>query len=292
VGLGPDFEYRTSADEFLALQCEDCGTVYLSPRPAVEETKRIYPTTYHAFAFSRQNYGLAHLVRERIERARLSRVARSLQPGAAVLDVGCGDGFHLEILRNIGRNALSLTGLDLDERAVAAARERGLDVRLGTVQHAPFPPGSFDLALLIATIEHVADPSEVLAAVRGLLKPGGRILVITDNTDTLDFRINKGRYWGGYHFPRHWNLFDRRALSELARRNGLEVESIATTFSPVNWVYSIRNRLDDRGTPRGLVEFFSLKSPVALGVFTLWDLLNVAAGRGALLRAVLRRPRL
>jgi hypothetical protein len=147
------------------------------------------------------------------------------------------------------------------------------------------------MVLLIATIEHVADPPAVLAAIRHLLKPGGRVIIVTDNTATLDFAIWKGRYWGGYHFPRHWNLFNEASITKLARLSGFGVSSISTSVSPVNWVYSIRNCLDDFNAPKSIVDFFSLNSPLALAAFTVWDMLQTSTGHGALLRAVLKKTR-
>ncbi|HRH45113.1 MAG TPA: methyltransferase domain-containing protein, partial [Pyrinomonadaceae bacterium] len=146
------------------------------------------------------------------------------------------------------------------------------------------------LALLIQTVEHVASPPELLANVRKILRPGGRVVIVTDNTDSLDFKLFKRRHWGGYHFPRHWNLFNPLTLKKLADKTGFEVERLTTQVSPVNWVYSVRNSLSDRRAPRWLVEQFSLKSPVSLGIFTIFDTLNNLAGRGALLNAVLKRP--
>jgi hypothetical protein len=58
----------------------------------------------------------------------------------------------------------------------------------------------------------------------------------------------------------------------------------------VNWVYSIRNMLQDLGAPKWLVNQFSLSTPITLGFFTLFDMVNQRFGRGALLQAVLRRP--
>ena len=55
VGVGEDFEYRTSADTFLAMQCRRCGLVYLNPRPDVSEFETIYPENYHSHIFV---YGL------------------------------------------------------------------------------------------------------------------------------------------------------------------------------------------------------------------------------------------
>jgi SAM-dependent methyltransferase len=147
-----------------------------------------------------------------------------------------------------------------------------------------------DLALMIQTIEHVEDPAGVLEATLKLLKPGGRLMIVTDNTRSPDFQVFKSRHWGGYHFPRHWNLFNRAALGKLAKRVGYDIEEIATIVSPVNWVYSVRNVLDDLGAPRRVVGWFSLESTFSLGFFTVFDSVNQLAGRGALLRAMLRRP--
>jgi SAM-dependent methyltransferase len=174
---------------------------------------------------------------------------------------------------------------------VERARRRGLDVRQISVDSAELDADSYDLVLLIQTIEHVADPLAVLRRIGELLRPGGRLLVVTDNTASLDFRLNRSRHWGGYHFPRHWNLFDQPSLRLAAERAGLEVDQLGTMMSPVNWTYSVRNRLVDHGAPQWLVEQFSLSAPLALGVFTLVDSVHTALGRGALLRAVLRRPR-
>ena len=72
---------------------------------------------------------------------------------------------------------------------------------------------------------------------------GGKLVVVTDNTDSFDFKFFKGSYWGGYHFPRHWNLFNRKSLEKLAKKTGFEIAKLTTVVSPVNWVYSIHNSL-------------------------------------------------
>jgi SAM-dependent methyltransferase len=290
VGTGQDFEYGTSADSFEALQCRTCGLVYLDQRPAVSELGRIYPPEYHAFDFSPAKFGLAYAVRRRLEARRALRWCRGLDPQARILDVGCGDGFHLRLLREFGSPGWRLEGVDLSERAVSAARRVGLTVHRGDVQNLALADGSYDLALLIATIEHVEDPLGVLTAVRRLLRPGGRVVIVTDNTEAVSFALFKRRHWGGYHFPRHWHLFNPQAVRMLAMRTALEIESLRTLLTPVNWVYSIRNALVDRGAPPWLYEHFSLSSPISLGVFTIFDGLQQLLGRGGLLEVVFRRP--
>jgi SAM-dependent methyltransferase len=206
-----------------------------------------------------------------------------------VIDIGCGDGFHLDLMRTYGDPNWELAGVDLDPRAIKAARGRGLTVHEGTVESLDLPPASFDVALMIQTIEHVSDPPAVLRATRELLRPGGRLMLVTDNTGSLDFRLFRGRHWGGYHFPRHWNLFNESSMRAIAAKTGFEVESFATMMSPVNWTYSVRNMLDDWGVRRKVVDQFSLEAAPALAAFTAFDTLHTLAGRGALLRVLLRR---
>jgi SAM-dependent methyltransferase len=290
LAVGEDFEYRTSPDSFLAVKCRGCGLVYLNPRPAMSELDRIYPPDYHAFDFSADRYGFVYKVRQRLEAKRILKACKGLPDNARILDVGCGDGFHLDLLQKFGKSSWQLEGIDMSDRAVEMGKLRGLEIHQGTVQSMAIPEGTYDLAFMIATIEHVDQPLEVLQAVGKMLKPGGTVVMVTDNTDTLDFKWFQGRHWGGYHFPRHWNLFSPLTIRRLAQEAQLEVVELKTIVSPVNWVYSIRIRLQDWGAPKWLVNQFSLNTPITLGIFTLFDMVNQFFGHGALLRVVLRRP--
>lgn len=292
VGVGEDFEYRTSADTFLAMQCGSCGLVYLNPRPAASEFERIYPANYHAFDFSQEDFGFVHKVRSRLEAKRLLQLCKDLPDDARILDVGCGDGFHLKLLKKYGKASWTLEGVDVDKRAAEMAEKAGLKVHLGNIEELDLPKNSYDLAIMFQTIEHVEKPEKVLSAVLEILKPGGKLVVVTDNTDSIDFALFKGSYWGGYHFPRHWNLFNRRSLKKLAIKTGFEIAKLTTVVSPVNWVYSIHNSLVAFAAPRFLIDRFTLRSTVSLSIFTSLDIALQKFGRGALLRAILKKNEL
>jgi SAM-dependent methyltransferase len=290
VAVGEDFEYRSSPDIFPAVRCRGCGLIYLAARPQLADLSRIYPPAYHAYDFSHHRFGFAHDVRSRLEARRVLRYCRGLPEDARILDVGCGDGFHLRLLREYGEPSWRLEGVDANPRAVKAAEASGLAVHEGLLQHLHLPKATYDLVLLIQTLEHLDDPVGVLREARSLLKPGGRLVIVTDNTDTFDFRIFKGRHWGGYHFPRHWNLFNRATLRGLARKVEMDVEALEWSLSPVNWVYSLHNLLVDCGAPRWLVNRFGLAAPGSLALFTIVDAFCGLLGKGALIRATFRRP--
>lgn len=290
IGVGTDFEYRTSDDTFLAVECNSCGLVYLNPRPDASEFETIYPPSYHAFDFSEKDFGVVYKIRSRLEAKRLLSWCAALPDNARILDVGCGDGFHLNLLKVYGRKSWTLEGVDLDKRAARMAEKSGLKVHLGSIETLDLPKDAYDLALMIQTIEHLEKPFETLAAIKNVLKPGGKLVIVTDNTDSLDFKLFKNGYWGGYHFPRHWNLFNQNSFAKLAEKAGFEIADLTTQVSPVNWVYSIHNALKDWGKPHWLVNQFTLKSTVSLSAFTSLDIVLQKIGKGALLRAILQKP--
>lgn len=290
IADGEDFEYRTSKDEFSISQCNSCKLVYLNPRPAESEFERIYPSSYHAFEFSEKEFGFVYKVRRKLEANRLLSWCKGLPDDARILDVGCGDGFHLDVLQEFGKKTWKLEGVDVDERAVSIGLKNGLKIHHGTLETVDLPKKSYDLVILIQTVEHVAEPTTLLEQIYSLMRPGGRLVIVTDNTDSLDFTIFNKRHWGGYHFPRHWYLFNKSTMARLAEKTGFELEKLTTQVSPVNWTYSVRNKLVDRNSPDWLVNLFSLKSTLALSLFTAFDTIHQLFGRGALLNASLRRP--
>ncbi len=290
VATGKDFEYESSPDSFVAKRCSNCGLVFLDPRPAMSELPTIYGPEYHAYDFTEEKFGLAYRVRSWLESRRLRKWCGDLPPGARIIDIGAGDGFHLKLLEQLGGGKWSLEGVDPDSHAISAARAKGLQMHHGLVQDLDLPQDSYDFATLIMTIEHVDSPDRMLEDVAKLLKPGGCVGIITDNTGSPDFAIAKRRHWGGYHFPRHWNLFSKASIRKLASNAGLEVVRIRTLVSPVNWTYTMHNWLKDRGAPKFLYSQFGLDKPLPLAFFTIMDSLLAVFGKGAILGVVLRKP--
>lgn len=94
------------------------------------------------------------------------------QPGERILDLGCGDGVLTERIADMGADVV---GVDASEDLVAAARARGLDVRLGDGQALAFD-GEFDAAFSNAALHWMMDGHKVVAGIRRALRPGGRFV--------------------------------------------------------------------------------------------------------------------
>ena len=231
-------------------------------------------------------------MRRRLEARRLLQaLASACPPARAILDVGCGDGFHLDLLASsaaaAGSSKASTSTSAPSPRPSAGSRcpprhRRGLDL----------PAALYDAALLIQTIEHVGHPAEVLGAVGRLLKPGGRLLVVTDNTGSLDFRLASRRHWGGYHFPRHWYLFDDASLRLLAAQGRLD--SVVARHDGEPGQLGVLGAQRARRLGRAEVVRRPVLAPVARGARRVHASSTPPTrrpGRGALLRVILQRPR-
>ena len=290
IASGVDFEYHTSSETFTMYRCANCDALFLNPRPARSELGTIYSSDYHAFAFTEEEFGLSYVLRRQIERRRLLEWCDRVPSHGAIIDIGSGDGFHLGILREFGDPTWRLEAVEPDPRSSEALSGRGLKVHTGFLEELGLDPGQYDFALMIMVIEHVDDPIGILREVHKILRPGGEVGIVTDNIRAPDARLGRSSHWGGYHFPRHFNLYSARSLTTLAVAAGFEVERITTMVSPVNWTYTVHNYLEDRGAPGWARRLFTLRSPLALAGFTVVDLMARAMGRGALLRAVLRKP--
>lgn len=293
LASGRDYEYDTAPDYFDLVRCHGCGLVFIQPRPAPAAMAVIYPENYYAYREEEAERPFVKFFRDRIERIKVRRYERLIGKGtASLLDVGCGDGRLLEILRRFGPAGWQLAGIEIGEGAARRALARGFEVRCGDFEALPVKGWEerFDCALLHHVIEHTRRPREALVKLRALLRPGGVLSVETPEVEGWDFRLFRSRYWGGYHIPRHFYLFDRHTLARLLREEGFEIVSVRSMPSPAFWVFSVHNWLADRPWGRHLTGFCQPQNVLAVGTATAIEAVQLLTrGQSTNLQVLARR---
>ena len=161
----------------------------------------------------------------RIEARQMMHLAR-VSKGTRVLEIGCGGGGLLRLLRKRGAVAVGMDTLD-----VALELARGRDdpagqlydvIRVGVEAALPFRDAAFDVIVGQHAVEHLTDVGVALCEWKRLLKPGGRLALATPNA----------RYPDPAHFADadHRRVFSLPELRDAAERAGFAIEAAYTMF--------------------------------------------------------------
>ncbi len=215
--------YRTTDKKFAVVRCGGCGLLRLDPQPAPEELKQYYPRHYWFAPDQSAASRLEERYRRLVLRDHVRFVERALRGSRArgpLLDVGCGGGLFLGMLRERGFRVM---GLDWSREAAAIAwRRQGAPAVCGSLEKPPFAPGTLGAITMFHVIEHLYDPRAYLIAARQLLARDGRLVVQVPNAACWQFRV-LGSRWNGIDVPRHLYDFRDRDLERLLESCGFEV---------------------------------------------------------------------
>lgn len=292
IAGSPDFEYRTCSNEFTFGECADCGTVYLVDRPDASGLGTIYPDSYIPYSFNEHLGPIIAFARNVVQKKKVGPVRQYAPEKALVVDVGCGGGEFLRILRDSGDSSWRLVGVDISERAMDVLKQLNIEGVLGRFEEMEWPLPAPDVIVMNQVIEHLEDPKAVVARSFDLLRPGGVLMMETPSVDAWDAKLFRKRHWGGWHTPRHWVLYTPETLKRLADEAGFETVEVTHLLSPNFWLQSLHHKLSEGGAlSRRLAKLFDVSNPVALPIATLIDVVQIRlTGKTSNFRLVARKP--
>jgi 2-polyprenyl-3-methyl-5-hydroxy-6-metoxy-1,4-benzoquinol methylase len=213
VGFNP-FSSLDESCELKKLLCMGCGLAHYSPQIIGDHTLYnklskfdwYYPKNKWEFDFA-------------------VRLLKRYKPNS-VLEVGCGAG---EFLHRLSSCVDRVVGVDINERAIAAAISKGLDV---SNQSLAAMTETFDMIFMFQVLEHLEAPGAFVSDLVGRINPGGYLVLAVPNPDGYMKEVE-------VVFldmpPHHSTCWSEEALENLAAAHGLSKVCYAT--EPMNLEY-------------------------------------------------------
>ncbi|MHB1389992.1 MAG: class I SAM-dependent methyltransferase [Thermoleophilia bacterium] len=232
--------------EFNLVKCQDCGLVYVSPRPFYEEMARFYPQD--DYDLYNKAAGLTRKNMDQLGRLlgpRKGRIEVYKRPGR-LLDIGFGDGSFLYFMKETGWDVM---GVDYNEQMVERVREAGIDAAVGQLEDAHFADGEFDVVTLWGVLEHVQSPTQTIKEISRISGDQALLVVYTQNAAAPEARW-LGRDWFIWEVPRHLYSFNPDNIARLLATGGFCVSEIVYEtplyYCQMNWQYFKERRLRRR----------------------------------------------
>ena len=199
-------------------KCSDCGFVFMRKIPTSAELE----SYYSVYAYENE--------KEMSEPTRVS--LESLVKGFdlyrqnnRILDVGCGEGWILEVAK---KNGWDVYGTEYSARAIEICEAKGIKMYKGVLKPEEMQANEFDVIVSSETIEHINNPREDFSNICKLLRKGGLLYVATPNFNAYLRYMLKEKYYI-IQYPGHLSYYTKKTLHNLLRTCGLKKVKLLTT---------------------------------------------------------------
>ena len=179
------------------VKCSSCDFVFCQRKPTAEELKVHYGLYPRANAISE------------ITLKRYSGLLDAFEPYRKtnnIIDVGCGDGFFLEVAK---RRKWNVFGTEFTKEAIDVCEQKGIQMTVSPLNSNLYPSDFFDIITSFEVIEHINNPKEELKSFYSILRKGGIVYVTTPNFNSISRNILKSR-WNIIEYPEHLSYYTTR----------------------------------------------------------------------------------
>ncbi len=230
------------------LRCKNCSTAFVSPMPSKEEAKSVYLDSSYFFGqadVGYRNYEEMHKALRLLFQRRLQQLAKLIPQKGRLLDVGCADGYFLELARAQG---WEIAGVEVSpEMSSYASQHLGIRV-YDSIDELAYQ--KWDVVTLWEVVEHLPNPIDELRRLGDLLRPGGLLLLSTPNAGHWQ-ALQRPSEWLEYRAPAHLVLFTPTSLFHALERAGfkqIQIQKSGVSPKFPNWLQVLTRELRQKVT--------------------------------------------
>ena len=196
------------------------------------------------------------------------------------LDIGCGPGHFLTILKDLDFNVY---GIEPSETAARIGKDKfGLDIKTGTLLDHKFPDNYFHFITMNHVLEHLHNPVDVLSEAKRILHPNGMIRIQTPNIDAYGYKRFKNN-WLPIDTPRHLIIYSKQSIAALADKTGLELKTFSTTLTKSvlyrSLEYEIRSKANSKDF--GFTGQYKTSQKLFINALNLYERMLILLGKDA-----------
>ena len=233
---------ESASIEFSVSLCKGCGLLYQNPRSGVDLYRKYYE---NCSQFKRPNYNAGQI---KLRELQLDFLNRNVKGKRDIVDVGCGSGYFLNMLRKDG---WSVFGIEPSRSACQVAKEDfNIDVYNCFLEEYE-EDQLFDVVCMRHVIEHLHDPVKMLEKANTILKDDGYVCLELQDVSKMNSDLIT------YFYFEHLFYFTPDSISNLVKKAGFEVTALEQTLNPL-----------DSDSPYSVIRILAKKKNSANAEFT------------------------
>ena len=181
-------------DIFKVVKCNECGLIYVSPRLKEKYINKLYAKSYYGEDNTGGITDYWNDPKNRLHKAQylfnIVESIRTITKNDKILDIGCGKGDFIKLLKSKGFSAV---GTEYSKFACRELKSQGFEIHNGDVAKGLLEGNTYDTIVSSSVIEHVYSPKSFLKSIYNLLNKDGIFLCTTDIAE--HFLKKEGTSW-------------------------------------------------------------------------------------------------
>lgn len=205
-------------EEHQLAKCSKCSFVFMHRIPTSKEL-----SDYYSVYVYQNEKEVSEATRFSMEN--LVKQFEPYRKNNRILDVGCGEGWILEIAR---KNNWNVYGTEYSPSAIKICEAKGIKMYAGILDPAKMDISEFDVILSLDTVEHIYNPKEDFGNINKLLREGGLLYITTPNFNSYLRHMLKTKY-NIIKYPEHLGYYTKKTLNLLLTNAGFRKDKLLTT---------------------------------------------------------------